>query len=59
VGGWPEYPPQADTQLVKFTGTHVTTYTGDRGHGHRPVGLSNATRDLNTGQDFGVWLRHH
>ena len=21
--------------------------------------LSNATRDLNAGQDFGVWLRHH
>jgi hypothetical protein len=30
-GGWPEYPPQADTRLLQFTGTHVTTYSGARG----------------------------
>jgi hypothetical protein len=32
VRGWgQEWPPQADTQLVKFTGCRVATYSGDRG----------------------------
>jgi len=73
VGGWPGYPPQADTQLVKFTGTHVTTYTGDRGTILGPwatwkyittsTGTAAGTVKAspselsNGGADFGVWLR--
>jgi hypothetical protein len=30
-GGWILWPPQADTQMLNFTGGKVTTYRGDQG----------------------------
>ena len=72
-GGWPQYPPQADTQLLEFTGSRVTTYTGAHGTLTGPwatwqyitttTGAAAGTvkaspSDLsNGGADFGVWLR--
>ena len=73
VGGWLEYPPQADTQLLKFTGSRVTTYTGDRGTLTGPWAtwkyiatttgtaagtvIASPSGLSNGGADFGVWLR--
>ena len=73
VGGWLEYPPQADTQLLKFTGSRVTTYTGDRGTITGPWAtwkyiatttgtaagtvIASPSELSNGGADFGVWLR--
>jgi hypothetical protein len=72
-GGWQDYPPQADTQLLKFTGSRVTTYRGDRGTLTGPwatwpyiatttgnaAGTVEASPSAlsNAGADFGVWLR--
>ena len=72
-GGWLDYPPQADTRLLQFTGTHVTTYSGDRGTLLGPwatwkyittsTGTAAGTVKAspselsNGGADFGVWLR--
>ena len=72
-GGWPQYPPQADTQLLEFTGSRVTTYTGAHGTILGPwttwqyitttTGTAAGTvkaspSDLsNGGANFGVWLR--
>jgi hypothetical protein len=73
VGGWLEYPPQADTQLLKFTGSRVTTYTGDRGTLTGPWAtwkyiatttgtaagtvIASPSGLSNGGANFGVWLR--
>jgi hypothetical protein len=67
-------PPPADAQIWAFSGSHVTTYHGDRGTilGHwattqyadtttgTPAGkvVMNAPALTNNGQNFGVWLRH-
>ena len=72
-GGWLGYPPQADTQLLEFTGSRVTTYTGAHGTLTGPWTTSQyitttsgtaagtviaSPSDLsNGGADFGVWLR--
>jgi hypothetical protein len=72
-GGWPDYPPQADTQLLKLTGSRVTTYTGDRGTLTGPWAtwkyiatttgtaagtvIASPSGLSNGGADFGVWLR--
>jgi hypothetical protein len=72
-GGWPDYPPQADTRLVQFTGSRVTTYTGDRGTLTGPWAtwkyiatttgtaagtvIASPSGLSNGGADFGVWLR--
>ena len=72
-GGWPDYPPQADTQLLKFTGSRVTTYTGVRGTLTGPWAtwkyiatttgtaagtvLASPSGLSNGGANFGVWLR--
>jgi YVTN family beta-propeller protein len=66
-------PPQADIRLWQFTGSHLTTYTGDRSTITGPWQTSalTATTDGTTkgmikaspsylwsnGQNFGVWLR--
>jgi hypothetical protein len=67
-------PPPADIQLWKFTGSHITTYSGDHGTILGPWATSQYT-DTTTGtaagatvmsasvlsnssQNFGVWLRH-
>jgi hypothetical protein len=68
-------PPAGDVHLWTFTGTRVTTYTGDHGTllgpwstGGRidttdgtPAGavVADASVLTNGGQDFNVWLRHH
>jgi hypothetical protein len=73
AGGWPDYPPQADTRLLQFTGSHVTTYTGDRGTLTGPWAtwkyiatttgtaagtvLASPSELSNGGANFGVWLR--
>ena len=73
VGGWPGYPPQADTRMLAFTGTRVTTYTGAHGTLTGPwatgqyitttTGTAAGTVKAspsglsNGGADFGVWLR--
>ena len=67
-------PPPADIQLWKFTGSNVTTYAGDHGTILGPWATSEYTDTttetaagatvmsasvlLNSGQNFGVWLRH-
>ena len=67
------YPPQADTRLVQFTGSRVTTYTGDRGTLTGPWAtwkyiatttgtaagtvLASPSGLSNGGANFGVWLR--
>ena len=72
-GGWPDYPPQADTRLVQFTGSRVTTYTGVRGTLTGPWAtwkyiatttgtaagtvLASPSELSNGGANFGVWLR--
>jgi hypothetical protein len=72
-GAGPDYPPQADTRLLQFTGTHVTTYTGDRGTLTGPWAtwkyiatttgtaagtvIASPSGLSNGGADFGVWLR--
>jgi hypothetical protein len=72
-GSWPDYPPQADTRLLKFTGSHVTTYTGVRGTLTGPwatwqyIATTTGTAAgtviespsglSNSGADFGIWLR--
>jgi hypothetical protein len=72
-GGWQDYPPPADTQLLKFTGSRVTTYRGDRGTLTGPwatwpyiattTGNAAGTVEASPsalsggGADFGVWLR--
>ena len=72
-GGWTEWPPQADTQLVKLTHSRVTTYSGERGTLTGPwatwryittstgtaAGTVTASPSAlaNGGADFGVWLR--
>jgi hypothetical protein len=72
-GGWPQWPPQADTQLVKLTNSRVTTYSGDRGTLTGPwatwkyittsTGTATGTVTAspsalsNGGADFGAWLR--
>ena len=66
-------PPRADIRLWQFTGSHLTTYTGDRGTVTGPwlTSALTATTDgtakgaikaspsylWNNGQNFGVWLR--
>jgi hypothetical protein len=73
VGGWLDYPPQADTRLLQFTNTHVTTYSGDRGTLTGPwatwkyIATTSGTAAgtviaspsglSNGGADFSVWLR--
>jgi hypothetical protein len=68
-------PPPADIQLWHFTGSRVTTYTGDHGTilgpwvtsewidtiSGTPAGaiVMSASVPSHGGQDFGVWLRHH
>ena len=72
-GGWLDYPPQADTRLLQFTGSHVTTYTGDRGTLTGPWAtwkyiatttgtaagtvIASPSGLSNGGANFGVWLR--
>ena len=72
VGG-PDYPPQADTRLVEFTDSRMTTSTGAHGTltgpwttsqyitttGGTAAGTVKASpSDLwNGGANFGVWLR--
>ena len=72
-GGWPDFPPQADTRLVQFTGSRVTTYTGVRGTLTGPWAtwkyiatttgtaagtvLASPSGLSNGGANFGVWLR--
>jgi hypothetical protein len=72
-GGLLDYPPQADTRLVQFTGSRVTTYTGVRGTLTGPWAtwkyiatttgtaagtvLASPSGLSNGGADFGVWLR--
>lgn len=73
VGGWPDFPPQADTRMLEFTGSHVTTYTGAHGTltgpwatwqyittiGGTAAGTVTASPSglWNGGENFGVWLR--
>jgi len=73
AGGWPDYPPQADTRLLQFTGSHVTTYTGDRGTLTGPWAtwkyiatttgtatgtvIASPSELSNGGANFGIWLR--
>jgi hypothetical protein len=73
AGGWQDYPPQADTQLLKFTGSKVTTYRGERGTltgpwttwpyiattTGNPAGTVEASPSALSGggADFSVWLR--
>lgn len=68
-------PPPSDVRLWRFTGTRITTYSGQHGSplgpwatGGRidtadgtPAGavVADATVLANGGQDFSVWLRHH
>ena len=72
-GGLLDYPPQADTRLVQFTGSRVTTYTGVRGTLTGPWAtwkyiatttgtaagtvLASPSALSNGGASFGVWLR--
>lgn len=72
-GGWPQWPPQADTQLVKLTHSAVTTYSGDRGTLTGPWAtwkyittstgtaagtvIASPSALSKGGADFGVWLR--
>jgi hypothetical protein len=67
-------PPPADIQLWQFAGSHVTTYSGDHGTILGPWATSQYTDTTtetaagatvmsasvlsNSGQNFGVWLRH-
>jgi Peptidase A4 family len=67
-------PPSADTQLWDFSGSHVTTYSGDKGTILGPWATSEIVDTIdasassavvmspsvlsNGGQNFGVWLRH-
>lgn len=67
-------PPSADTRLWDFSGSHVTTYSGDKGTILGPwatseiidtIGASTSGTVVmspsalsNGGQNFGVWLRH-
>jgi len=67
-------PPPADIQLWKFTGSHITTSSGDHGTILGPWATSQYTDTTtetaagatvmsasvlsNGGQNFGVWLRH-
>ena len=73
LGGWPQFPPQADTRLLNFTGSKVTTYRGDRGTLTGPwttrQGIATTTGTAagtviaspsalsGGGANFGVWLR--
>jgi hypothetical protein len=72
LGGWPGYPPQADTRLLQFTGSHVTTYTGAHGTLTGPWAtwkylattgtaagtvIASPSGLSNSGANFGVWLR--
>ena len=73
AGGWPGYPPQADARMLEFTGSHVTTYTGQRGtitgrwatwqYIATTTGtaagtvLASPSQLWNGGANFGVWLR--
>ena len=73
VEGWSEYPPQADTRLLQFTGSKVTTYRGDHGtilgpwatwkHITTSTGTAAGTVKAspselsNGGANFDVWLR--
>jgi hypothetical protein len=67
-------PPSADTRIWAFTGSRITTYSGDRGTILGPWATSEYT-DTTTGtaagkivmnapvlwngaQNFGAWLRH-
>ena len=72
-GGWPDYPPQADTRLLQFTGSHVTTYTCTHGTLTGPWAtwkyiatttgtaagtvIASPSGLSNSGANFGVWLR--
>jgi hypothetical protein len=72
-GGWPQWPPQADTQLVKLANSRVTTYSGDRGTLTGPWAtwkyittstgtaagtvIASPSATSNGGANFGVWLR--
>ena len=72
-GGGPDYPPQADTRLLQFTGSHVTTYTGAHGTLTGPWAtwkyiatttgtaagtvIASPSGLWNGGANFGVWLR--
>jgi hypothetical protein len=67
-------PPAADTRLWQFTGSRLTTYSGDHGTITGPwatskvittsTGTASGTVILSPsgrsagGRDFGVWLRH-
>ena len=73
LGGWPQFPPQADTRLLAFTGSHVTTYSGGRGTITGPwatrqviatttgtaVGtvIASPSALWDGGANFGAWLR--
>ncbi len=72
-GGGPDYPPQADTRVLQFTGSHVTTYTGAHGTLTGPWAtwqyiatttgtaagtvIASPSGLSNGGADFGIWLR--
>ena len=72
-GGWPDYPPQADTRLLEFSGSHVTTYTCAHGTLIGPWAtwkyiatttgtvagtvIASPSGLSNSGADFGIWLR--
>jgi hypothetical protein len=67
-------PPPADTRLWDFSGSHVTTYSGDKGTILGPWATSEIVDTINAstsgavvmspsvlsngGQNFGTWLRH-
>jgi hypothetical protein len=67
-------PPSADIRLCRFTGSHLTTYSGVHGTIIRPwvtsklIDTTTGTASgqvlvspsnlRNGGQNFGVWLRH-
>jgi len=73
LGGWMQFPPQADTQLLNFTGSKVTTYRGDRGTLTGPWAtrqsiattsgtaagtvIASPSALSGGGANFGVWLR--
>jgi len=73
LGGWMQFPPQADTQLLNFTGSKVTTYRGDRGTLTGPwttrqyisttsgtaagTVIASPSALSGGGANFGVWLR--
>jgi hypothetical protein len=73
VGGWLDDPPQADTRLLQFTNSRVTTYNSDRGTLTGPWAtwkyiatttgtaagtvIASPSGLLNGGANFGVWLR--